>query len=137
MPLARFHLDRSFTRVLLGAVALLIALAAAGQAKAACGYYVVAQNPSESMAANINAMRAHASAPADQECPCNGPNCRAHDSNTPFVPSAAPTGADQHFADLPADTSLTQQSFRSLIPVLLAAAPSVYPSSIDPPPRDR
>src|SRR5260370_31606173 len=117
MSLPRLQLDRRFPRVLLGAVALMIALAAAGQAKAACGYYVVAQNPSESMAANVGAMRAHAAAPAPgQDCPCHGSSCRAHDSNTPIVPSAAPTGADQHFADLVAGARLIQQGYRSIIP---------------------
>ncbi len=125
-------------RALLCTLAVLLSLAAASGARAACGYYVVAQHPSESMASNADEMRSHVAAPADapRDCPCRGPMCRAHEPS-PVAPAAAPVGADQQsaiFTDSSRD--LEQQFVRTDVPPQLLAS-SIYPSSVDPPPRAR
>ena len=125
-------------RAPLAAAALVIALLAASRSHAACGYYVVAQNPSESMAANADLMRSHLASPANpHDCPCNGPSCRSHDSSTPAMPPIQSGGSDQQFACLFAAADLVEQPFTLLIPLPQLSGPRVYPSSVDPPPRGR
>src|SRR5258708_24893931 len=95
---------RSIRRTLLGAAVLLIALVVAGRAQAACGYYVVAQNPSESMVANSadsDGMTAHSGLHGLRpDCPCNGPSCRAHDASIPPAPMWQAGPGEQQFAVL-------------------------------------
>jgi len=132
---------RSIRRTLLGAAVLLVALVVAGRAQAACGYYVVAQNPSESMVANSadsDGMTVHSGSHAQQpECPCNGPSCRAHDSSIPPAPMAQAGAGDQQFADLGANAEILEQPFTIAFSSPGTPGPCVYLSTVDPPPRSR
>ena len=85
--------------LLLGGIALCLSLLCTSKARAACGYNVVAGNPSATLMAGADRMQ-HPAAPSDRPgCPCHGPGCRAGDPS-PATTSTPPTNSDQQGACL-------------------------------------